>query len=70
MWVLLIIIFSQPYQVSTVDILGTYSSKKTCAGAQKHAMTIPVPQKTSFGCIKIVGTKHIKKVSRETKGDI
>ena len=69
MWVLLIIIFSQPYQVSTVDILGTYSSKKTCAGAQKHAMTIPVPQKTSFGCIKIVGTKRVNHVPRKTRGE-
>ena len=67
MWVLLIIIFSQPYHISTVDILGTYTNKMACVTAQERAMTIPVPQKTSFGCVKIVGVKNIKNVSHETK---
>jgi hypothetical protein len=66
MWILLIIIFSQPYHVATVGILGTYSEKIACINEQKRAMTLPVPQKTSFGCIKIVS---IKTISHETKGD-
>jgi hypothetical protein len=70
MWVLIIIIFSQPYQVATVDILGTYAEKQACVKAQQRATDIGTIAKTSFGCIKIVGTKRIKKGSRETKGDI
>ena len=61
MWVLLIIIFSQPYHVSTVDILGTYAERTACVNAQERAMSINVPKKTSFGCVKIVGTKRIKR---------
>jgi hypothetical protein len=57
-WVLLIIIFSQPYHVSTVDILGTYTEKIACVDAQQRAMAIPVPRKTSYGCVKIEGVKH------------
>lgn len=67
MWVLLIIIFSQPYHISSVDILGTYTGKMACVNAQERAMTIPVPKKTSFGCVKIEGVKHIKNVPRETR---
>jgi hypothetical protein len=61
------IIFSQPYHVATVDILGTYSEKAICVKAQKRAMDIGTISKTSFGCIKIIGVKQLKPVSRETK---
>ena len=47
MWVLLIIIFSQPYHVATVDILGTYPEKTVCVKAQKRAMDIGTIAKTS-----------------------
>ena len=67
MWVLLMIVFSQPYHVATVDILGTYSEKTVCVNEQERAMTLPVPQKTSFGCVKIEGVKRTKNVSRETR---
>ena len=53
MWVLLMIIFSQPYHVANVDILGTFSDKITCVNEQKRAMSIGTPVKTSFGCIRI-----------------
>ena len=66
MWVLLMIIFSQPYHVATVDILGTYSTKTVCVSQQKRAMDIGTIAKTSFGCIKIIGVKRLKNVSRET----
>jgi hypothetical protein len=69
MWVLLIIIFSQPYHVSAVDILGTYTEKMACINAQERAMTLPVPQKTSFGCVKIVGAKRVNHVPRKTRGE-
>jgi len=68
MWVLLMIVFSQPYHVATVDILGTYSNKTVCVNEQKRAMAIGTIIKTSFGCVKIEGTFHKNKdVSRETR---
>ena len=67
MWVLLMIVFSQPYHVATVDILGTYSEKSVCVSEQERAMTLLVPQKTSFGCVKIEGVKRTNNVSRETR---
>ena len=67
MWVLLMIVFSQPYHVATVDILGTYSEKMICINEQKRAMAIGTPIKTSFGCVKIEGIKRMNNVSRETR---
>ena len=67
MWVLLMIVFSQPYHVATVDILGTYSEKTVCVNEQKRAMAIGTVIKTSFGCVKIEGVKRMKNVSRETR---
>ena len=67
MWVLLMIVFSQPYHVATVDILGTYSNKTVCVNEQKRAMDIGTIIKTSFGCVKIEGVKRMKNVSRETR---
>ena len=57
MWVLLMIVFSQPYHVANVDILGTYSDKEVCVSEQKRATAIGTPFKTSFGCVKIEGVK-------------
>ena len=57
MWVLLMIVFSQPYHVATVDILGTYSDKEVCVSEQKRATAIGTPFNTSFGCVKIEGAK-------------
>ena len=61
MWVLLMIVFSQPFHVATVDILGTYSTKTVCINEQKRAMTIGTIIKTSFGCVKIEGVKRMRK---------
>ena len=61
MWVLLMIVFSQPYHVATVDILGTFSTKTVCVNEQKRAMTIGTIIKTSFGCVKIEGVKRTRK---------
>jgi hypothetical protein len=63
MWVLLIIVFSQPYHVATVDILGTYSTKSVCVNEQRRAMAIGTIIKTSFGCVKIEGVKQTRKES-------
>ena len=59
MWVLLMIIFSQPYHVAKVDILGTYTEKVVCVKEQKRAMAIGTGPTTSFGCVKIEGVKCI-----------
>ncbi|SVA82615.1 uncharacterized protein METZ01_LOCUS135469 [marine metagenome] len=61
------IVFSQPYHVATVDILGTYSTKTVCVNEQRRAMEIGTIIKTSFGCVKIEGVKRMKNVSRGTK---
>ena len=61
------IIFSQPYHVATVDILGTYSTKIVCVSEQKRAMAIGTGPTTSFGCVKIEGIKRTNNVSRETR---
>ena len=67
MWVLLMIVFSQPYHVATVDILGTYTEKTVCVREQQRAMEIGTIIKTSFGCEKIEGVKRMNNVSRETR---
>ena len=67
MWVLLMIVFSQPYHVATVDILGTYSEKYVCLSEQRRATAIGTIKPTSFGCVKIEGIKRIDNVSRETR---
>jgi len=66
MWVLLIIVFSQPYHVATVNILGTYTEKAICVSEQKRAMTIGTVTRTSFGCVKIEKVKRMNNVSCET----
>ena len=60
MWVLLMIVFSQPYHVDTVDILGTYTQKVICVKEQKRSVDIGTGSKTSFGCVKIEGVKRTK----------
>ena len=68
MWILLMIVFNQPYQISHIDIIGTYGSKKSCIQEQKRALTFDVPVKSSFGCILVTKLSKFKHVSRETKG--
>ena len=67
MWVLLMIIFSQPYTVATVNVLGVYSEKSVCVSEQQRATDIGTKRKTAFGCVKIEGIKHANSVSRETR---
>tara|TARA_R100000656_G_C3883867_1_gene115063 strand:- start:250 stop:450 length:201 start_codon:yes stop_codon:yes gene_type:complete len=53
MWVLLMIIFSQPYEVANIDILGTYSQKEMCTNEIERAVEIGTPTPTAFGCVLI-----------------
>ena len=57
MWVLLMIVFSQPYHVADVNILGTFHKKMDCVAEQNRAMDIGTIIRTSFGCVKIEGVK-------------
>ena len=69
MWVLLMIIFGQPYQVDHINILGEFKQKTACSFEQKRAVEVynkTSKTRVSFGCIKIVGSKHHNYVSRET----
>ena len=59
MWLLLMIIFSEPYNVANVNILGTYSDKIVCVSDQERATAIGTVGRASFGCVKIEGVKHI-----------
>ena len=47
------IVFSQPYHVATVDILGTFSEKVACVSEQRRAVSIGTSVRTSFGCVRI-----------------
>ena len=68
MWILLMIVFSQPYHVADVNILGTFHKKMDCVMEQNRAMAIGTVIKTSFGCVKIEGTFHKNNdVSRKTR---
>jgi hypothetical protein len=61
MWVLLMVIFSQPYEIAKVNILGTYYNKTDCTDEVNRALSITVPVKTSFGCLKIKSLGRLKK---------
>jgi len=57
-WLLLMIVFSGPYDVANVGIIATYSKKSVCVSDQKRATTIS-KVRASFGCVKIHSVKHI-----------
>ena len=67
MWILLMIVFNQPFQVDSINILGKYHQKKECQEEVKRALTIGVPIKSSFGCVKIEKMRKQYNVSHETK---
>mgnify|MGYP006451770953 FL=1 len=61
MWVLLMIVFNQPYVVDHINNLGEYPSKKYCSKERDKAVKIinrgtygPV----SFGCARVKFTKN------------
>ena len=61
MWILLMIIFSGPYEVGKVDILGNYQTKPECVEEIQRALTFEVPKQTSFGCVKIERIREANK---------
>ena len=61
MWILLMIIFSAPYEVETVDILGNYQTKTECVEEIQRALALEVPKQTSFGCVRLGKVNEINK---------
>ena len=61
MWILLMIIFSAPYEIEKVEILNTYHSKKKCVEEINRAIEMEVPRETSFGCVKIERIREVDK---------
>ena len=62
------IVFSQPYQISHIDVMGAYGSKKSCTEEVQRALSLDIPVKASFGCILVKHLNNLKNVSHETKG--
>ena len=56
MWILLMIVFSQPYEVDHIEMLGEYRSKAECVAEQHRAVDTINEGKydpVSFGCLQV-----------------
>ena len=54
MWLLVVIILSQPYTVSGIEVLGKYHEMDVCEKEKTRALGIGLPYKhSSIGCLKI-----------------
>lgn len=62
MWILLMIMFSNPYHVHHIEILGKYNTKAICATEVQRAVAIKVDRKLSFGCIKIAKGNMVNQI--------
>ena len=59
MWVLLFIIFSQPFTVDYVEVLGYYESRNNCADKVELVLK-DQPLRTTLSCVPI-NAKNIRK---------
>ena len=59
MWVLLFIIFSQPFIVDHVEVLGYYESKIDCFDKVKSVLK-DQPLRTTLSCVPI-NAKNVRK---------
>ena len=59
MWMLLFIIFSQPYTVDHVEILGYYGSRDKCANKVKEVLKNQ-PLRTTLSCVPL-NAKNVRK---------
>jgi hypothetical protein len=68
-WILLMIVFSQPFEVGHVDVLGQYPDEAKCNKAMNRALAIfrshrtEAPERASFGCLGIGKTDEQKGIS-------
>ncbi len=63
MWVLLFIVFSQPFTVSYIEVLGYYESKIDCFDKVKSVLKNQ-PLRTTLSCVPI----NAKNVSKTVRG--
>ena len=58
-WILLMIIFSQPFEVGQVNVLGQYQNEAECNTDKNRALEIfrshrtEAPERANFGCLGI-----------------
>jgi len=57
-WVLVLIFFNGPMEISRVDLLEYHWNKESCSKRVIEADNIGLPPDTNIGCIQI---KHISK---------
>ena len=65
MWVLLFIVFSQPYTIAYVDVLGYYESRNKCADKVKLVLK-DQPLRTTLSCVPI-NAKNVRKTSSSSR---
>ena len=58
MWVLVLIFFSGPMEISNVEVLEHHWTLKDCSKRVREAKSYDMPPDTNVGCINI---KHISK---------
>ena len=61
MWILLMIVFNQPYTVDHINNLGEYPSKEYCNKERNRAVKIidrGTYSPVSFGCARVKFTKN------------
>ena len=60
MWILLVIILSNPPTVNIVDskVLGLYHSLKECEDRKQDALNLTPPSNVNVGCIPIKGVRQ------------
>jgi hypothetical protein len=58
MWILLVIILSQPFQVGSVGILGIFLFENQCESERVRAVDLGPPDKMNIGCLRIEGVSQ------------
>ncbi len=56
MWILLVIILGQPYQVERIEILEFFQREAKCNSERDRAVTLGLPKNMNIGCLQIKGT--------------
>ena len=61
MWILMMIMFNQPYQIQSIRNIGEYSKKENCMKERQRAIDLINSSNhnpTAFGCILITLKKR------------
>jgi len=58
MWLLMIIVFSGPMEINTVDVVETHYSEKACVSRAQEAQKLGLPENANVGCV------HLKEVKK------